>query len=87
MSATPPILDIDIMEAGEAKVFTLYQGINLTIIPAAGASATYSYVNNEQATAHDTQTQQTISAKYTIPCEWPYVLVTTSGGQVRVGLV
>ena len=87
MSSTPPFLDFEILQAGEAKVFALYQGINLTIIPDSGATATYSYVNNDKVTGHDIATQATISVKTTIPSDWPFIYVSAAGGPARVGLV
>lgn len=87
MATTPPLLTAVVkLAAGESAVFTLYQGINLTILPD-GQSASYSFVDTDKQETHDTPTTATISVKTTIPSEWPFVRVLAIGGTIRVGLV
>lgn len=84
---TGPLLDIKEIPDGEGRVFALYRGIRLTIIPGTGSTVTYSKVDSEDATAHDTATQDTTGVELTIEADWPFYRVSTAGGTARVAVV
>lgn len=70
---------------GEAAVVPTQGCAYLTLIPAAGATITYSDVDSSEASAHDATTQQTTTATLEItPPTWPFVRVSTAGGAARV---
>ena len=84
---TPPLLSgvLD-LAAGEGRVFNMYQGIRLAMIPD-GGNVTYSKVDEPDATAHDPATQLTVTAETVIDADWPWYYVTCDTGTARVALV
>ena len=83
----PPLLDIVTLATGTGKCFSLYSGIRLTIIPTSGATVTYSKVDSDKATAHDTPTTLTTTEEVTIDADWPFYYISTAAEAARVAVV
>jgi hypothetical protein len=75
------------ISSGGTVVLSVYNGIRLGIIPGSSTTATYSKVDSETATAHDNATSATATVHTAIDIEWPYYMVTSSGGTTRVALI
>lgn len=63
---------------------------NLTIIAGTGATATYSRVDQPDASVHTTgaENQGTVAAntKLVVAVDWPFYLVSSAGGPTRVSV-
>lgn len=76
---------------GEAINVDCRRAVRITVITAAGATATVSRVDSGGAAAHTTgaKNQFTVAgdARTTTDVDWPFYRVSVSGGSCRVGLV
>lgn len=83
--------NVTTLAAGEAETFDCRGMAAITIITGAGATATYSRVNDETDAAHVTGAENgsTVAAttKLTIPTDWPFIRVSSAGGATRVAMV
>ena len=80
------------LDDGAAVVAPVTEGeVNLTVITAAGATATVSRVDSVDASAHTAgaTNQFTIAATTRIvtPVDWPFYRVSVAGGSCRVALI
>ena len=82
--STPPLLYIGELAAGDQVVLPAYQGIRFSID---GTDMSYSFVNDQNDTAHDVPTQVDLAVFTTVDVVWPWVLVTCNSGTGRVALV
>jgi hypothetical protein len=75
---------------GDAVLLRTYQGIRFTVIPNA-STVRYSKVDDSNLAPspsnHDPATQQDVTVETTVDVDWPYYLVSVSGGSARVALV
>ena len=70
-------------------IIRAYRGAKLTIIAPSGTLADYSYVDSENATAHDSDSTTTTSAVVTtIDVVWPFVYIdrNSGSGTIRIAL-
>lgn len=72
---------------GDAIVVPTGEGIRLTIITGAGATATYSRVDDHDASAHGTTGTVAASTRLSIDTDWPYYRVSVAGGTCRVAVI
>ena len=87
-TSTPPLLTaVRLMTVGDSIVLNAYQGIRATFIPDGGSQFEYSFVNDDEATAHDPLTAILVDALTTIDLTWPFILVTCNAGSGRVALI
>ena len=90
---TPPLLTgVLIMDTGDFTVLSGYQGIKITVIPAAASTVRVSKINDDLASlplppVHDAPTTVDITVETTFEADWPYYLVTVESGTARVALV
>lgn len=83
-----PLLDLRELGSNESYTLPAFRGIRFTLIPESGHTANYSYVNSDNAGAHDSASIVTVTGQLTVEVAWPYVQISSgSGGSTRVGLV
>jgi len=82
-----PLLALQTLAAGEAVVVDLTGSLRMTVIPVSGATVTYSKVDSPRAAAHDTPTQDTDTAEFTVDVDWPYYRISTATQGCRIAVV
>ena len=71
---------------GDAIVLEVWRGIRFAVVPGSGSTVTFSKVDSDKATAHDSDTQETTTTFLARTVDWPYVRVSTAGGAARVAV-
>lgn len=75
---------------GESIVVDATEGVQITVLTAAGTTATISRVDDRDASAatgHGSDVSVAADSRETIPVDWPFYFVSSSGGDTRVALV
>lgn len=75
------------LAAGESVVIDATAAIRLSVIPGAGATVEYSKVDDDDATSHDADSTQSVTAETDIDVAWPFYRFSTAGGSARIGVV
>jgi hypothetical protein len=74
------------IEDGQGQTFDIRGARGVVILPAAGATATYSKVDSLAASAHDTATDATTTTEVFAE-KWAFIRVSTAGGDTRCCVV